>query len=275
MIRTTSFGLLLCVAVGAAAGPYSGPEDTTNAIDPAIPSASPRFIEWANAIDPTRTAFAPRGSSSISSTGFNSLGDLNAAEIAAGARPGVLTVTFPTGVRDGAGPDFAIFENGFTYPTPALLVAELAYVEVSTDGVAFARFPSISTNTGWSGDFGQGFGGFDSENLFNLAGKHAAGFGTPFDLAALVTDPLVASGAIDLQSIQYVRLVDIPGNGSFVDSLGNPILDAWLTSGTGGFDFRLPVGQGIGVLNAVPEPCAALLALLALPLTPWRRSPAR
>jgi len=67
-------------------------------------------------------------------------------------------------------------------------------------------------------------------------------------------------GIVDVSNIQFVRLVDIPGNGAFRDSLGNPILDAWLTSGTGGFDFRLGSGTGVGVLHAVPEP-AALISL--------------
>src|SRR5262249_43225779 len=80
----------------AFAGVYSGPHDTSHPIDPAIPSNSPRFTEWANAIDPARTFFAPRGSTTISNTGFNSLGDLDASQIAGGASPGYLTVTFPS-----------------------------------------------------------------------------------------------------------------------------------------------------------------------------------
>jgi len=241
---------------------YSGPTDTNHSIDPAIPAADARFVEWANDIDATRTAFAPRGSSSINvSGGFNSLGDLNAAEIATGVAPGYLTVTFPNGIRNGTGHDFAIFENGFVFPSDPFLLAELAYVEVSTDGTSFVRFPSISTNTTWAGTFGQSFGGFDSTKIHNLAGKHAAGFGTPFDLDDLLNDPLVLGGAVDLTNIQFLRLVDIPGNGAFQDSQGNPILDAWLTSGTGGFDFRLGVGAGVGVIHAVPEP-AAIVSLI-------------
>ncbi|MCC5841967.1 MAG: PEP-CTERM sorting domain-containing protein [Opitutales bacterium] len=54
-------------------------------------------------------------------------------------------------------------------------------------------------------------------------------------------------------SIHYVRIVDIPGSGDFPDSLGNPILDAWLTTGSGGFDLR-----AIGV---IPEPAHAALVL--------------
>lgn len=272
MKNWTTVAILLAVGGTAVhAGPYSGPADTTNAIDPAIPSSSPLFVEWANAIDSSRTQFAPRGSSSISDTGFNSLGDLDEAEIAAGNSPGFLTVTFPRGVRNGVGADFAVFENAFIYPGAPYLNAELAYVEVSSNGVEFARFPSISTNTSYEGDFGQGFGGFDTTNIYNLAGKHASGFGTPFDLDDLAADGLVTGGMVDLEDIQYVRLVDIPGNGAFLDSMDHPILDAWLTTGTtGGFDFRLPAGQGVGVLHAVPEP-ASIFGALACAVLLWLR----
>ena len=252
---------------------YSGPNQTDHPIDPAIPAADARFVEWANDIDGSRTAFAPRGSASINrSGGFNSLGDLNATEIAAGAAPGFLTVTFPNGIRNGAGHDFAVFENGFMYPNYPYLVAELAFVEVSSNGTDFARFPSVSTNTDWAGTFGQAFGGFDATKIHNLAGKHAGGFGTPFDLDDLLTDSLVQASLVDLNAISYVRLVDIPGSGAFADSLGNPILDAWLTSGTGGFDFRLGVGSGVGVIHAVPEPAAwASIAIGGLMLRIFRR----
>ncbi|MCL4191589.1 MAG: PEP-CTERM sorting domain-containing protein [Thermoguttaceae bacterium] len=243
-------------ASSAWAGLYSGPTDTTHAIDPAISASSPLFVEWANAILPvgSGTYFAPRGSTSISTTGYNSLGDLDATQIANGDSPGYLTVTFPNGIRNGAGADFAVFENGFQYGSPNGLFLELAYVDVSTNGVDFARFPSISTNTAPVAGSGA-FAGYDTSNIYNLAGKHANGFGTPFNLDDLLNDRLVQSGAVNLDYIRYVRLFDIPGNGSFLDSLGNPILDNWLTTGAGGFDFRLPAGQGIGVINsAVPEP---------------------
>jgi hypothetical protein len=239
------------------AGMYSGPTQTVHPIDPAIPSASPLFKEWANAIDPTRTHFAPRGSTMISTTGFNSLGDLDATQIANGDLPGFLTVTFPQPIRNGAGADFAVFENGFAFGSPNGLFADLAYIEVSTDGTDFARFPSISTNTAPVTGSGA-FAGFDMSIVYNLAGKHAEGFGTPFNLDDLNSDPLVAGGQVNLNNIQFVKIVDIPGNGSFSDSQGHPILDNWLTTGSGGFDFRLPAGKGVGVVNAVPEPTTFL-----------------
>ena len=51
--------------------------------------------------------------------------------------------------------------------------------------------------------------------------REERGYGTPFDLSDLLSDPLVLSGAVDLNNIQYVKLVDIPGNGSFLDSQGH------------------------------------------------------
>jgi len=257
----------------------SGPTDIAHSIDPAIASSSTRFVEWANAIDPTRTAFAPRGSTSInqSPTAFHSLGDLDATQIANGVSPGFLTVTFPTGVRNGSGADFAVFESGFTFGSntrgvPSLF-AEFAYVDVSTNGSDFARFPSISTNSGPTTGSGA-FAGYDVTNVYNLAGKHAAGFGTPFNLDDLRSNTLVTAGLLDLNNIQFVRLFDIPGSGAFLDSQGRPIFDNWLTTGSGGFDFRLAVGLGIGVLNvtAVPEPSSfAMLGLAGLGLSFLRR----
>ena len=262
-VKSIAFGLLLPLtsALIAQAGIYSGPSETAHPIDPAIPAASPIFKVWANNIDASRTQFAPRGSTTISNTGVNSLGDLDATEIANNVQPGYLTVTFPKTIRNGTGPDFAVFENGFAFGTPNGLFAEFAYVEVSTDGTNFARFPSIFTNTAPVTGSGA-FAGFDVSNVYNLAGKHASGFGTPFNLDDLSTDPLVVGSLVDLNHIQFVKLVDIPGNGAFKDSQNNPILDNWLTTGSGGFDFRLPVGQGIGAINVVPEPTAFMLLSL-------------
>jgi len=247
----------------AHAGMYSGPTQTVHPIDPAIPSASPLFKEWANAIDSTRTHFAPRGSTMISTSGFNSLGDLDAMQIANSESPGYLTVTFPQPIRNGAGADFAVFENGFNFGSPNGLFAELAYVEVSTNGGDFARFPSISTNTAPVTGSGA-VAGFDMSNVYNLAGKHADGFGTPFNLDDVSSNPLVIGGQVNLNNIQFVEIVDIPGNGSFLDSQGHPTLDNWLTTGSGGFDFRLPVGKGVGVVNVVPEPSTLSITVGAL-----------
>ncbi|AKB27733.1 Chitin binding protein [Methanosarcina siciliae T4/M] len=60
------------------------------------------------------------------------------------------------------------------------------------------------------------------------------------------------NGSVDLNSINYVRIVDIPGSGDFKDSQGNPIYDGWVTWGSGGLDLEAVGVINIGVVSA-PE----------------------
>jgi len=155
---------------------------------------------------------------------------------------GSVTLAFDITIINGPREDFIISENPFFIldgggnPTGMNFV-ELAYVEVSTDGVHFARFPSISTTAGPVGPYE----GIYPENVTNLAGAYPvyanvdnndldpfdleeAG-GDAFDLDELLDDPFVQSGDVDLQNINYVRIIDILGDGSCLDSQGNPIYD--------------------------------------------------
>ena len=214
-----------------------------------------------------------------------SLGDLNQTQIDAwltdptnNPGPGEITLSFDSGIGDGAGADFAVFENGFLFPytipqsgpVDALLYAELAYVEVSSNGVDFARFDAHSLQDGSVGSYGS----IDPTALYNVAGKHANGggqsWGTPFDLAELSGHDLVRDGRLDLNNVGYVRLVDIPGSGDFLDAYGNPIYDAWVTWGSGGVDM-----DAIGVIHTaqapIPEP--GTLTLLSLGLVLMARRP--
>jgi hypothetical protein len=141
------------------------------------------------------------------------------------------------------------------------MIAELAYVEVSSNGVDFARFSSVSLTPGLV----KSYGTIEVSNVHNLAGKHpnANGrcVGTPFDLDDLADHPSVLSGAVDLNDIRFVRIVDIPGSGDFLDEASSqtdpaaepgwryyakdhPIYDAWPTVGSGGFDL-----EAVGVLH--------------------------
>lgn len=171
-----------------------------------------------------------------------SLGDLSADAIAIGTPAGRITLDFVTPVRNLSGADFVIFENGFASEGVAgvagQIVGELAYVEVSSDGINFARFPSRSLTPSAVGPYGT----IDPGNVFNLAGKHGNAYGqswgTPFDLAQLAADTLVVGGQVNLNGIRYIRIVDIPGNGAFKDSQGAAIYDAWVTIGSGGFDLE-------------------------------------
>src|SRR4051812_43644206 len=51
-LTVVAIAALIPAVNSSAAGIYSGPTDTTHAIDAAIPSDSTRFVEWANAIRP-------------------------------------------------------------------------------------------------------------------------------------------------------------------------------------------------------------------------------
>ena len=84
-------------------------------------------------------------------------------------RGGQITLTLSRPIRDGEGFDFAVFENGFTDT-----FLELAWVEVSTDGVHFVRFPNF-----YSANSLGGFGGVDPRQIHGLASKYRQGFGTP------------------------------------------------------------------------------------------------
>ena len=159
---------------------------------------------------------------------------------------GSITLYFESGIGDGPGDDFAVFENGF-YGVDGLF-AELGFVEVSSNGVDFARFGAITLHgeTVWA------FGTLDPSDLRDFAGDQPIDLGTGFDLAELAQHPLVTAGSLDLDAVSYVRVVDAIGNGSTLDSLGHPVYDPYPTPfAQGGFDL-----QGIGVLHAIPEPGA-------------------
>ncbi len=150
---------------------------------------------------------------------------------------GSITLRFQTPVADGPGPDLAVFENGFDDQ-----FLELAFVEVSSDGQHFVRFPAYS-ETQTQTQLG-GFGLLDARNLHNLAGKYRVGFGTPFDLAELPADP-----ALNTQQIHFVRIIDVVGrifpSAASTDALGRPINDPFPTPyPTGGFDL-----DAVGAIN--------------------------
>ncbi len=150
---------------------------------------------------------------------------------------GDLTLGFALPIADGPGADFLVAENPFFVAGTFFgTFAELMFVEVSSDGVHFVRFPSRwfgpSTAPGPFGYLTVGSGS-------NLAGQHMvwgpvlggdaqdvveAG-GDAFDLADLATAPLVLAGTVDLAAITRVRLVDVVA-GQSQDGLGTPIFDA-------------------------------------------------
>jgi hypothetical protein len=260
-------GAVISVAATAQAGPYSmAANDPTNPYDAPIPGfvgpegdgtaegdnyVNPEFISWAmghvnylpapgvaSGFDVPSYAYGPVTGGHADTV---SLGDLPGP-----GTPGEITMTFDLAIRNGVGADFAVFENAF--PNLGGYFAELAYVEVSTDNVNFAGFECDSLTSGPVGAFHR----IDPTDVYNLAGKHSniytQSWGTPFDLEQLTGHALVTAGLVDLNNINYVRLIDVPGSGDFVDSQGDPIYDPWETVNSGGFDL-----EALGVLNETPN----------------------
>lgn len=140
-------------------------------------------------------------------------------------------ITFDRPIINGEGKDFVVFENAFG---PTFL--ELAFVEVSSDGENFFRFPCNSTSYHNSDNVTEGR---TAEHYNNLAGKYELGWGVGFDLSDIADNDL-----LDKNNIRFVRLVDVI-NGISTDTYGNIIYDgvSWPTYSQG-FDLT-----GIGVIN--------------------------
>jgi hypothetical protein len=140
---------------------------------------------------------------------------------------GSLTLVFAQPIADGPGFDLAVFENGITDG-----FLELAFVEVSSDGETFVRFPCVYLGT----EPVAAFANLDPTTFEGLAGRYRAGFGTPFDLGWLRDEAAVEARAVDLKAIRYVRIVDVLGDGSERDSAGHLIYDPYPTRDSAGFD---------------------------------------
>jgi hypothetical protein len=148
-------------------------------------------------------------------------------EVVSLGRGGEITLRFSPAIANGDGADFAVFENGLNDH-----FLELAFVEVSSDGEHFVRFPSRYLGTVPVG----AYAGQDTTLIGGLAGKYRIGHGTPFDLEDLVCLPEVTNGLVDTAAVEYVRIVDIIGDGTSLDSGGRPIYDPYPTVGSAGFD---------------------------------------
>ena len=140
---------------------------------------------------------------------------------------GMATVTFASPICNRPGPDFAVFENGFANAgNTDMWFLELGFVEVSSDGENFFRFPAITyvqTDTQLGG-----MACIDPAQIHNFASKYGAMYGTPFDLDEVPDNPL-----LDKNNITHVRIIDVIGNIDpeycTYDSEGHPVNDPWPT----------------------------------------------
>lgn len=202
-----------------------------------LASTSPAFVCWADAC----SDYSPgpmlsnqfRNADHALGPAYGTPGQTNALDVTGLGEGGSITLTFPEPIADGPGPDFAVFENGFRSSGGESAWCELAFVEVSSDGTTFVRFPSHCLETNaleyWTDP--AAYGGF--------AGKHPLGSGTPFDLRALA-----GANGLDVRRVTHVRLVDIVGDGAQPDAYDNPVYDPVPPFGPADFDL-----DAVGVLN--------------------------
>lgn len=224
---------------GAQFAPSAGLPGST-----AISKDTSIFLDWAT------TCVIERGYMDIAlpDSGYVSVGDANSALGTAGQNgvvslgdAGTAILTFQNAIYNGDGFDFAVFENGFT-TGDSLAFLEFAFVEVSSDGNNFYRFPSTS----FIQDTAQiPMSGINCVLVNNLAGKYTYGYGTPFDLEEL-KDEL----GLDVNHITHVKLIDVVGSVeegfATYDNFGHKINDPYPTPyPSSGFDL-----DAVGVIHA-------------------------
>jgi hypothetical protein len=232
------------MATGCVPTPFNAVYDVRATYAPAPPDPTttaiafndPRVIAWAEGV----ASYAPGPGVSdpkwmMPSQAFGPAGTDTTAIVVLG-NGGTMTLTFASPITDGPSWDFAVFENSFASD----IFLELGFVEVSSDGDHFARFDSAFRGPATACASCSG----TAAQIGGLAGAYMVGYGTPFDLAALRNAPAVRDGSVDLAAIKYVRIVDIIGDGTTLDSFGRGIIDPISSGPTAGFDI-----DGIAVLN--------------------------
>ncbi len=245
---TTLSGLTRVIAQNTASGcaqtPFNAVYDVRATYAPAPPDPTttavayddPRIVGWAaGCVSYLQGPGVTQAQYMMPSQAFGPAGTNTLAVVTLG-NGGSITLTFDAPITDGDGWDFAVYENSFASD----VFLELGFVEVSSDGSQFARFDSAFQSTVTPSLDSSG----TAAQIGGLAGSYMIGYGTPFDLAALRNSPLVRDGAVDLTSIKYVRIVDIIGDGTTLDSFGRGIVDPLSSGPTAGFDL-----DGIAVLN--------------------------
>ncbi len=232
----------------------------------AIHKSSAQFTAWATACK------LQRGLQQIddASYGYASLGDSSQAlgapdgGVVSLGDSGMAVLTFAQPVVDGPGFDFAVFENGFpNINDPEEAFLELAFVEVSSDGTHFTRFPARSLTQDTAQLSSVSAPSYtNARKLNNLAGKYIASYGTPFDLQELAGTP-----GLDINRVTHIRLVDAIGSigarGSR-DAAGHAVNDPFPTPFPGsGFDL-----DAVGVLHSAPTSVLAGSTLQGMQLYP-------
>ncbi|MCB0819850.1 MAG: T9SS type A sorting domain-containing protein [Bacteroidetes bacterium] len=206
----------------------------------AMHADSSAFVAWANSCIVTRGPQQINLADSELSTAGNdtsAIGKAGTAGVVSLGDGGSAVLGFENAIINGEGWDFAVFENSFDG-----LFLELAFVEVSSDGIYYARFPATCLND--SSTVIGTYENADARMYNNLAGKYRVMYGVPFDLEELADDP-----GIDVNWIKFVRVTDVIGSNATSwcsrDQFGNPVIDPFPTPFiSGGFDL-----DAVGVIH--------------------------
>ena len=270
--------LSLTVSFQIAAGPFA-PAAGDNA-STAVAADSPVIAAWAQGYEnyfpgsyvDQQFQTPEKALHSAGNSNSNSNNSGYTFDIVSLGRGGSITLLFDPPVRNGEGVDFAVFENSFSDN-----FLELAWVEVSSNGIDFVRFYNISLTQSAVNSFGN----IDPTDVTGLAGKYRRGYGTPFDLEQLTVTHSNLNN-LDLNRISHVKIIDIVGDGSHYDSITsgngpNPIYDPYPTSGSAGFDLdavaALYVAEALYEENVpMPPLFLSLLSLFILLINQLSRS---
>lgn len=218
--------------------PPAGQPGTT-----AIHKDSTALVSWANEVVTFNRGAADIANGWGTLTSFGTANEAlgyaqgNSTNVVSLGDSGSITLSFLFPIMNGPGNDFAVFENSFDDQ-----YLEFAFVEVSSDGINFVRFPSTSLTQTATQTATYAY--TDTELIHNLAGKYKQGYGTPFDL-----EDLIDSTGINLDSVRFVKIIDVIGTidplYATYDSQGNMINDPYPSDfAAGGFDL-----DGVGVIN--------------------------
>ena len=200
MIKKSLFLMLALVPMmlWAQFAPEAGVAGTT-----AMHCDSSAFLAWATGCTIERGPIQIGVTDSLVSYGVDAaaLGKADNRVVSLGDG-GTAVLTFASPICNDRGPDFAVFENPFHNVPHCFL--ELAFVEVSSDGENYFRFPAI-TKVPFDEQM-DSFGVMDATLIHNFAGKYEAFYGTPFDL-----DEVEDNALLDKRKITHVRLIDVVG----------------------------------------------------------------
>ena len=269
-VVTTYPDSILNTILDSEPGPFCGPVGSEGCN--AIAANDNQIVAWATGVELTRGPYMitnPEGPYAYFGGDTNAIGPAtmdNTMDAVSLGDGGSALVTFDRPISNGEGPDFAVFENSFNDT-----FLELAFVEVSSDGVHFVRFPATSL-TPTDEQVSGAVGGVDATNLNNLAGKFRIGYGTPFDL-----EELRDSANLNIDSIVYVRIIDVVGTidplYATYDAFEHIVNDPWPTNfWSCGYDLT-GVGvihqKTVGIVNhemarvyAYPNPCNSTLYII-------------